>query len=97
MRGPGDVHEDGHPPLIDQIEQPLRRDVIDSDRVGPERLQSRQVVADALPRGKRLAFPVGGKRTIGQPPAPHSLFAAGEQLPVDANATIDDVGRHAIR
>ena len=59
VRRPGDVHEDGHPALIDQIEQPLRRDMIGSDRVGPERLHPRQIIADALPRGERLTVRSG--------------------------------------
>ena len=67
--------------------------MIDPDRVGPERVQPRQVVADASPRRERLAFPVGGERTIGHTAETRSRFAAGKPLPVDAHATRISVRR----
>ena len=97
MRRPRDAHENGHLPLIEHVEQPLRWDMVCSDRVGPERLHSRQIITNAFPRGKRLTVAGWGKRTIGQPSEPHPLSAPSEQLAVNANATIRDVCHHEIR
>lgn len=84
-------------PLIDEIEQPLRWDIICSDGIGTKRLHSRQVIAYALGRRERLTVRRGGERTVRQSLNPQSLFTAAEQLPLDANATTGDVRHHTSR
>ena len=82
-------------PLVGQVEEPLRRDMVDADCVDPERLQPRSRRRRA-PRRERLASRWGrtGRRSR---PGTQTLVRRGRKLPVDEGATIDDVRHRAIQ
>ena len=93
VAGPRDVHEDGQAMCIDQIEQPRRGHMVGPDRVCPERLHLRQIIADTAPSGERLTFRIGCERAVGQTSKTSSSLAMSKPLPVNAHSTRTSVRR----
>ena len=91
---PRNVHEHFQPVFLREVEEPVRRHVIDPQRIGAEFADAREVQERLLARGVGFARGVGGERPVSDAARVELGLAEPEELSIHADACRGNVRRH---
>jgi hypothetical protein len=84
--GPRDVHKDLQAVLVEQVEEPAGRHVVNPEHVGAQLLQLRQVAARRFAQREHLPVRVCGERTIRDASDIILLRAKAEEFAIHSDA-----------